>query len=151
MSLESDVVCLYKYCTCPPSLRQTGYWPRPTSFCTDLWLLIQFFCSHAPSHFVWKPPSNFNAGRFVLTHVKKACMGCKIVAPLDWDELPTSRPVRFTLGEVPGIYSVPKPVWTFWRRAPCSCRDSNPDRPASRMVIVIENVAFFYTLLSFWA
>jgi len=69
--------------------------------------------------------------------------GCKIVALLDGDELPTSRPVRFTLGEVPGAYWVPKPVWPFWRKAPCSSRDPNPDRPARRMVTVIKNVALF--------
>jgi hypothetical protein len=73
--------------------------------------------------------------------------GCKIVAPMDGDKLPTSRPVRFTLGEVPYAYWVPKPAWKFWRRELCSCRDSNPDCPASRMVTVIENVFFFYTLV----
>lgn len=124
-------------------MRHAGYRPRPTQFCADLWLLPSSSAYTRACHFVWTPPCNFNAGRFVLTYAKKSCRGCKIVAVLDGDELPTSRPVRFTLGEVPGAYLVPKLVWTFWRKAPCSCRDSNPDRPARRMVTVIENVALF--------
>jgi len=97
------------------------------------------FLPHTRAYrFVWTLPCNFNAGRFALTYAKKSCRGCKIIAILDGDELPTSRPVRCTLGEVPGAYWVPKPVWMFWRKAPCSCRDSNPDRPARRMVTVIE-------------